>query len=470
MRKIIIILTVAFTSIFISCTEDTLEPTLAQSKAVETSIRTAEDLQGILYGAYNRMTSVGYYGRELIIFGEVRSDNCFSNGNSGRFITVAAMTIGNNEAYASDPWTQIYAVIASANIIIGAQDITGDQAVIDHIRGQAHAIRALAHFDLLRIYGQQHVTGGDPTLGVPYITEYKGDNLLPARNTVTEVKTNIYNDLQTALSLMSATLNDASKQQISTYAVNAIQARVAVYFKDWSIAKTACEAVISSGKYQIVSAAAFANSWNIDGPVNSIFELAFSSTDNANINGLSYIYKGTSYGDIQVLDDLVNIFEPLDVRRNGMIGFYDEDHDGTIEANENKLRNYGKWAALDYSNEVILFRYEEVILNYAEALFELSDASALTVLNQIPAARNATPYAAINKANILNERRKELCFEGFRFDDLARTGSNIPLVSPFQQTHGGPAYGNYKYAFPIPLVELNANSNMVQNFGYSSTK
>jgi hypothetical protein len=153
-----------------------------------------------------------------------------------------------------------------------------------------------------------------------------------------------------------------------------------------------------------------------------------------------------------------------------MIGFYDEDHDGTIEANENKLRNYGKWAALDYSNEVILFRYEEVILNYAEALFELSDANALTVLNQIPAARNATPYAAISKANILNERRKELCFEGFRFDDLARTGSNIPLVDPFKQTHGGPAYGNYKYAFPIPLIELNANSNMVQNFGYSSTK
>jgi len=111
-----------------------------------------------------------------------------------------------------------------------------------------------------------------------------------------------------------------------------------------------------------------------------------------------------------------------------------------------------------------------VILNYAEALFELSDANALTVLNQIPAARNATPYAAISKANILNERRKELCFEGFRFDDLARTGANIPLVSPFQQTHGGVAYGSYKYAFPIPLVELNANSSMIQNFGYSSTK
>ena len=53
-----------------------------------------------------------------------------------------------------------------------------------------------------------------------------------------------------------------------------------------------------------------------------------------------------------------------------------------------------------------------------------------------------------------------------RFHDLARTGRNIPEVDPFKQTHGGPAYGDYKYAFPIPLVEMDANANMVQNAGY----
>ena len=122
------------------------------------------------------------------------------------------------------------------------------------------------------------------------------------------------------------------------------------------------------------------------------------------------------------------------------------------------------------SDDIFIFRYEEVILNYAEALFELADPDALTWLNLIPAERNATPYLGIAKDSILLERRKELCFEGFRFHDLARTGRDIPLVSPFQQSHGGPEYGSYKYAFPIPLVELNAYSNMVQNYGYSTTK
>lgn len=461
MRKIIIFSAIALMGVLFSCSEKYLEPTLEQSKAVETSIKTTEDLQGVLYGAYNRMASYAYYGRELIIFGEVRSDNCFSNANSGRFITPAAMTLGNNEAYVSDPWTQMYSVIASANIIINAQDIEGEEAEINHIKGQAYAIRALAYFDLLKLYGQQNVSGGDPTLGVPYITEYKGDNLLPARNTVAEVKGFIYDDLETALSLMSPSLNDASKQYITTYAVNAIQARVAVYFKDWAIAKTACEAVIGS-TYQIIPAASYASIWNTDSPVNSIFELAFSTTDNQNINGLQYIYRGSQYGDIEVLADLSNLFEPNDVRGfiSGMLGY-----EGT------KIRNMGKYPTMPtYSDDIFILRYEEVILNYAEALFELSDANALTVLNQIPAARNATPYASISKANILLERRKELCFEGFRFDDLARTGSNIPLVDPIKQTHGGPTYGSYKYAFPIPLNELLANSSMVQNHGYSSTK
>jgi len=461
MRKTIIILAIAITGVLFSCSKDYLEPTLAQSKAVETSINSVEDIQGILYGAFNRMTSSNYYGRDYIIDGEVRSDNTFSNGNSGRFVTVAAMSLGNNDAYAANAWTQIYTVIASANIIIAAEGIAGVADEINHIKGQAYALRAMAHFDLLRLFGQQHVTGGDPTLGIPYVTEYKGENLLPVRNSVAEVKGNVYSDIETALSLMSASLNDASAQTLTTHAVNALKSRVAIYFKDWSDAKSACEAVINSNEFEIIPAASYSSIWNTDSPGNSIFELAYSGTDNANINGLQYIYKGTSYGDIEVLQDLADIFEPTDVRGfvDGMLGY-----EGT------KIRNLGKYPSIDYSDNIFILRYEEVILNYTEALFELADSEALTWLNMIPAERNATLYTEITKDNILLERRKELCFEGFRFYDLARTGRDIPLVSPFQQTHGGPTFGDYKYAFPIPLVELNANSNMVQNFGYSTTK
>jgi hypothetical protein len=461
MKKIIysIIVAIALLCSLNYCSKDSLEPTLAQQKAVETSITSLEDLQGILYGAYNRITATSYYGRDLIIYGEVRSDNAFANGNSGRFLTAAEMDMGETDAYARDTWTTMYSVIASANILIGqdAASFEGDPAEINHIIGQAYAIRALAHFDLLKLYGQQHVTSG--TLGVPYIKEYKGEDLTPPRNTITEVKGFIEADLAQALSLMSADQNDASKQYFTTYGVHALKSRVALYFGDWSTVIAAAETVINSGLYSIVPEADFVASWYLDAAVNSIFELAYSGTDNNNINGLAYIYRGESYGDIQALDDILTIFDAGDVR--GSAAMISVDVGGS-----EVLANMGKYPSMDFSDNISLIRYEEVLLNYAEALFETGAANALTVLNQIPAARGANPYAAVTKTNIMKERRRELCFEGFRFDDLARTQSDIPLVSPFQQTHEGPAYGSFKYAFPIPKVELNANSNMVQNEGY----
>lgn len=461
MKKIInIILVVVLAGGMFSCNKSNLDPTLAQEKAVETSITSLEDIQGLLLGAYNRMTGVNYYGRDYIIFGEIRSDNCFSNGNSGRFITPAAMKMGDDDGYARNTWAQIYRVIANANIII-AQDpasLTGDATAINNVIGQAYAIRALAHFDLLKLYGEQHVTGGND-MGIPYVMQYKGNDLLPARNTVSEDKSFIEADLDKALTLMSASLNAADKETISTYAVNALQARVAIYFGDWAKAKTACEAVINSGVYSIATADNYSKTFSAKGTDNIIFELAERPTDNANINGLSYIYRGDSYGDIQVLTDLLNIFDAGDVRASAdMIAF---DANG-------KLRNMGKYptnANFDY--DIPILRYEEVILNYAEALFELGDAAnALTYLNMITSNRLANDYTEATKANIMQERRRELCFEGFRFDDLARTHSDIPLVSPLEQTHGGPAYGSYNFAFPIPIAEINANSNMVQNKGY----
>ncbi len=103
-----------------------------------------------------------------------------------------------------------------------------------------------------------------------------------------------------------------------------------------------------------------------------------------------------------------------------------------------------------------------IILIYAEALLETGAiGDALTWLNMIPDNRGASTEAT--KENILLERRKELCFEGFRFDDLARTKQDIPKLNVVFE---GPVYGSYNYAFPIPLAELNANSNMILNKGY----
>ncbi|WP_127018492.1 RagB/SusD family nutrient uptake outer membrane protein [Flagellimonas beolgyonensis] len=441
-----------------SCTADSLEPTLTQNKSVEGSVTKVDNLYSILKGAHNTLTGSGYYGRDMIATWEVRSDNCFSNGNSGRFTTQGEYEQNANSGFM---WEEAYYVIANANIIINTDVTTleGDQAYGEHLQGAAMILRALAHYDLLRVYGQQHAsTSGN--LGVPVVTEFKGENLDPARNTVDEVKAAIYSDLETAFAMMDSSY-DTSKTIVSKYVAKALEARVAVYFGDWGRAVSASEAVINSGLYSIVSAGSYVSSWAGDGGSNVLFELAFSGSDNAGSNALSYIYRFPSdapagYGDIEVVSSVFDLFEDGDVRRD-ILGYQDG---GT------RLRNIGKYpdTAVGADN-IPLFRYEEVILNYAEALLE-TGGDALTQINLITSNRGASAYASVTKDDILNERRKELMFEGFRFDDMMRTGMDMPYWGTAQNSLGIINYPSDLFPWPIPIGEINANSNMEQNAGY----
>lgn len=452
-------LLIAFLSfgLFTACSEADLDPTLSQEKDIATSINNAEDLQVVLTAAYDRMSSSEYYGRNFIILGEVFSDNCTSNANSNRFVDEARMDMLATNEIADDLWEWAYAVIAQTNIVISAEGLEGDQAVIDHIKGQAYAIRALVHFDLVKFYGQQHVNGGGlSALGVPYVTTFRDkDNLSPSRNTVQEVRDLAYADLETAKGLMSETLNTTSSY-ISTYAIDAIEARIANYFGDWEKALAAANEVIN-GPYAIASSTEFLANFALDNTSNSIFELAYSGTDNLSNTGLYYIYQNTNYGDVIALPNLAAIYETGDVR--GLGGIIADDGTGT-------LRNVGKYPSSSMDDNVSVIRYAEIILIKAEALFETGSPEALTWLNKIPAQRGASLYTTATKENILLERRKELAFEGFRFHDLARTGQDIPAPDTVLQTHGGPEYGSYNFAVPIPSAEVNANGNIVPNVGY----
>lgn len=459
MKKINFIYTLVFIGFisFTACNTDDLDPSLEQNKSVEGSITDVSNLYGIIKGSYDAFTAAGYYGRDFIVTNEVRTDNCFSNGSSGRFTTQAQFDYDANTGYM---WDEAYDAIASANIIINTDvtTLTGDQDYGKHLQGQAYAIRALAHFDLLKSYGQQHVGG---TLGVPYVKEFKGDDLFPARNTVEEVKTFIMEDLNSAFTMMDDAFFDSSKVFMSKYAAKALESRVAVYFKMWPEAKLAAEAVISSGNYSIIAAADYVGSWSQNGSSNSIFELAFSSTDSRGSDNISYIYRTGetgSYGDVQVIDEVANLYTAGDVRAD-ILGYE------PLSPRPTALRNMGKYPGLNGYDNIPLIRYEEVILNYAEALFETS-GDALTQLNKITSNRGAAAYTTVTKDNILNERRKELIFEGFRYDDLLRTGKSIVKFSLQQNIAATIPYGDPRMTWAIPKAEMDANSNMVQNQGY----
>ena len=445
-----VVLLAALVATGVSCSTDDLNPSLEQSKESANAILTVGDMEGLLKGAYNRLSLTGYYGRDYLVTNEVRTENVFSNGNSGRFSTEAAFQYLPNSVYM---WDNAYQVIAVANILIGTDVSTldGDQAYGEHMQGQAYAIRALAHYDLLKTYGQQNV-GGD--LGVPYVKTFKGGNDFPSRDTVDSNVADIMADLQTGFDLMSSDFFDASKEFMSKYTAKALEARVALQFEMWTEARDAAKMVIDSGIYGIVPAEEYVASFDQDGGANSIFEIAYSGTDNNGSDSMEFIYRGDVYGDIEVLPNVADLYSDDDVR--GDILGYEGD----------MLRNIGKYPNREAN--VIVIRYEEMILTYAEALYQLNpgDAEALTWFNMIPEMRGADLYTELNEDNILLENRKEFIFEGLYVWDKLRYEKGLEKFDVNQNILEGVPYGDTRWAYPIPLTEIDANSNITQNPGY----
>ena len=78
------------------------------------------------------------------------------------------------------------------------------------------------------------------------------------------------------------------------------------------------------------------------------------------------------------------------------------------------------------------------------------------------------------RTSILDERMRELCFEGWRRFDLLRTGQFVPLISERNRwAREGGNLSEFHEAFPIPLIEIKQNpelSDSDQNSGYGSDK
>jgi len=120
-------------------------------------------------------------------------------------------------------------------------------------------------------------------------------------------------------------------------------------------------------------------------------------------------------------------------------------------------------------NELVIFRYADVLLMKAEALLRKGDAAgALTIMNNIRSIRGATPLASATTDNLLAERGREFYWEGWRRNDLIRFGKFLDaLPAGAGTTSTRPTKsGIERLIFAIPNQQLSVNPNLKQNPGY----
>lgn len=454
-----------------SCSKSFIERDPVDPVEAGSGLSTASAMSDALSGVYASYRDPTFYGRDLVIIGDIMADNTYlTSSNAGYYLSPYTYNIVNNDSYFTEIWQQGYKIILNTNKIIEAP-ATDDPTSIGNIRSQAYALRALAYFKLVNIYGR--TPNLDPSsAGVSIVLTDSSANK-PARSTVSEVYKQIISDYKSAL---DSAIDYSSSVTISQYAIEGLLAKAYMYSGDYTNALASAQDVINNSGFTLVDSAGFKNFWNNAAVQSSQKEVMFEIDANAINNNGSDDYAGmyeNGYDQIYCDSSLYASYDATDVRRSLIVA--NQTQSGRYYYTVNKFPNANQ---TDRDN-IKVIRLGEVYLIAAESAYRLGDkATAISYLNDLEAARNPS-FAGYSTSSgdllslITAERRKELAFEGDRFYDLNRLQETLnrdanpiggyPISNPNYITM---PYSYYKRIAPIPLVELNANKNMVQNPGY----
>ena len=449
--------------LFTSCKKSFINRLPPTAVTPELALATEADLSAALRGAYVGLRGVDFFGRSVPVFGDLIPDNGYvSLTNSGRYIAENNYTYVVNDGNVLGFWSSAYTTILRANNIINSTLAASTN--VNQYKGEAYAIRALCYFYLVRFFAKPY-TDDPNALGVPIVTTYD-PNYKPGRSKVSEVYTLILNDLAQAYSLMTLFTNST---QFSKYSARALQAKVYLTMGDKANAKTAATDVITNSGFTVVSSAGYLAYWAFLTPrtdkVETLFEVSSNSTASNGFDCLANIYNQAGYGDIICSDALYALFEAADVRKT----LYTPGTRGGLAAVFVNNKYPGTFGS-EISDTKVL-RMSEVYLIAAEASLPADETGAKTYANTITAARGASAITSTGAAlfnDIIQERRKELAFEGDRLMDLQRLKLDITRSSNYPPSALSMPYSNYRRLLPIPQTEMDANPTIrtQQNPGY----
>lgn len=447
-----------------ACGKDFLDLPPYTSVPAEEALATEADMLSALTGSYAGMRVLHVYGRTVPLLGDLWADNVLiSTRNAGRYTEFFNNNFVENNQWFTGFWQNAYRVINRTNNIIDATP-EGDEEAINQYKGEAHAIRGLLYFELIRVFARPYTD--DPSgLGVPLILTFDIDGE-PTRATIEEVYDQILSDLDKGYSLMTTRENTG---RLSKYATRAIAAKVNLHKGTpaaYQIALNHAQEVIEESGVNLVNASGLAAYWETVGSQSfgneTLFELVSDQIDNAGFDELPYFFNQRGYGDGLAQKALYDLYSDSDVRKELIVvGSRTNAEDPAYIINKYPdLVNYG-------TKKIV--RLSDVYLIASEAAYKLGDeASATQYLSDLMAERD--PEMVVTESGdalferIIEERRKELAFEGDRIHTLNRLKRDITGRVPSQAVEI--PYSDFRRVGPIPLAELDRNKNLVQNDGW----
>ncbi|HKJ49366.1 MAG TPA: RagB/SusD family nutrient uptake outer membrane protein [Christiangramia sp.] len=425
---------------------DILEVELDDEIRSTEAITDGISLRSAVTGLYSLAQSGTYYGGEFIMAQALTGGIADATGFRERFTQLDNAIIPSSSIYVESSWVDAYALVNSSNLIL--EKIDELQLEDPESEGAAHFFRALGLFDALRQFGQ--FTDLNSEFGIPVFTEYLDSETAKTipRATVAASFTQIISDLEAAVSLMEY---DSEKFLVSRGSAEALLARVHLYAGNYEEAEQYATLTIENPDYALNGN--YNDIYETEGSAEAIFELEFNEIDGNSL---------TEYFSVS----------PPEVSAN-YEDFYagmsdDDDPRGDLYFDDGRVVFVDKYGLNDATvdGNAIIIKLSEVYLIRAEARARMGEFElALEDLNTVRTRSLSSMPIALEEVSdfqsftdvLLEERARELAFEGHRWFDIVRLGRAESILG----------IESFRTVYPIPQREIAiSGGTLVQNPGY----
>ena len=454
-HRIITLLGLIMTGL-ISCKKlVTVSPTANISTAIAYSDSTTTEAN--VNGIYYQLQQAGtlYTGSYYTTYPLLSDEAAVGSATNAFILEFASNMVSTSNTNVTSLWTNNYKVIYQANSVL--ENVANlsflSTAKKNQFMGEARFLRAWCYFSLTSYFGKVPLATG---------SDYKVNDALSRVDTAT-IYQFVLSELHAADSLLPSGYAAFGNARIRACreAAEALLARVYLCNGDWVNAESYATKVINSPLFTLQTV--LSNIWTPNSP-ESIWELWASSS--------SYAYENFTAQSLLPLT-ASSVFLPSVIPSSRLVG--------SFEAGDARKTNYLSYQApgnyyyvYKYrdlntgTDQAKLLRLAEMYLVRAEARVRqnnLTDATAdINKIRNRAGLSNTTASTQPDLlAAVMQERYVELCFEGFRWLDLKRTGMVDAVMGAYRPASWKPT----AKLLPIPGTELGANPNLLpQNAGY----
>jgi len=451
-------------------------------------------LNNITIGTYSRLRSSNYmrlrhFAQEApsdeVLLVKSTGDNLMYSYNYQHVV---------NSSVSTQFWQQAYYGIYSANKVIEAIDDNASGEFLQ-LKGENLFLRALMHYDLVRIFSRPYSQSPETNLGI-MIRDNTDVKVLPARSTVKETYDFIVKDLLKAAALMNIRKSAIFASKETAWA---LLSRVYLYMDQYDKALEYADKVINAGRYSLVPTDKYGSYFTIlpENNPETIFAIKLLETENMGKSSIGAMYHGDGgWGEMFASppyrklvykysnDQRIKFIDPeyvLDNVGNKIPDITEDCGFRVVKRNDLSkyfINKYTREGGIIMLSSPVVLRLAEMYLIKAEAFAKTGkNVEAIDVINlirkraglfgdQLFTVSDLKGYTSVLDV-VLAERFLELAWEGHRSFDLFR--NNLPVdrsYVPAQAWCGPKGFilpTSKSIVHLIPEVEMALNPKLVQN-------